>query len=161
MAKKEKTGLLNQMFQTSRTARTILARNLLDIGLYAGQDAILLALSDRNGQTPTTLAAQIGVRAPTITKTINRLEAQGFVTRIASKDDARQVHIWLTVAGADTLKAIRKAARKTEKHALSGLTKKDRKAFSALLATMSANMGQDRKDDAAGSSGAKASDRKS
>ena len=56
----------------------------------------MLALNQEDGQTPGQLAARLGVRPPTITKTINRLQAQGFLDKRASDTDARQAHIFLT-----------------------------------------------------------------
>ena len=58
------------------------------IGLHAGQDALLKALSETDGQTMGDLAAALGVRPPTVTKMVNRLAAEGYVERHASDTDA-------------------------------------------------------------------------
>ena len=100
----------------------------------------MLALSQEDGQTPGQLAGRLGVRPPTITKTINRLQAQGFLDKKASDHDARQAHIFLTEPGRDTIRAIEKSVRKTEKQALKGLDKKDQKTLSKLLARIEANL---------------------
>ena len=65
--------------QAARSIRTVLSRNLLSSGLYAGQDGVMLALAEAGGMTAGALAARLGVKAPTMTRTIGRLEAQGFV----------------------------------------------------------------------------------
>ena len=57
---------------------------------------------------------RLGVRPPTITKTINRLQAQGFLEKRASETDARQAHIFLTDGGRETIRAIEKSVKKTE-----------------------------------------------
>ena len=80
------------------------------------------------------------MRPPTITKTINRLQAQGFLGKKASDQDARQAHIFLTESGRDMIRAIEKSLRKTEKQALKGLDKKDQKTLSKLLARVEANL---------------------
>lgn len=100
----------------------------------------MLALDHADGQTPGQLAARLGVRPPTITKTINRLQVQGFLEKRASESDARQAHIFLTEAGRDTIRAIEKSVRKTEKQALKGLDRKEQKALSKLLARIEANL---------------------
>ena len=84
--------------------------------------------------------SRLGVRPPTITKTINRLQAQGFLEKRASETDARQAHIFLTEAGRDAIHAIEKSVKKTEKQALKGFDKKDLKQLSKLLARIEANL---------------------
>ena len=84
------------------------------------------------------------MRPPTITKTINRLQAQGFLDKRASDTDARQAHIFLTEPGRDAIKAIEKSVRKTEKQALKGLDKKDQKVLAKLLSRIEGNLSERR-----------------
>lgn len=100
----------------------------------------MVALSQEDGQTPGQLATRLGVRPPTITKTINRLQAQGFLDKKASDHDARQAHIFLTEPGRETIRSIEKSLRKTEKLALKGLDKKEQKVLTKLLARIEANL---------------------
>lgn len=99
-----------------------------------------MALAERDGQTPGQLAARLGVRPPTITKTINRLQSQGFVSKQASETDARQAHVFLAEAGREVVRSIEKSLKKTEKQALKGLDKKDQKALAKLLGQIEANL---------------------
>lgn len=140
MAKADKSATMNRLHSAARLARTALAARLLAHGFYAGQEQIMLALDREDGQTPGQLAGRLGVRPPTITKTINRLQAQGFLDKKASDQDARQAHVFLTDTGRDTIRAIEKSLRKTEKQALKGMDKKDQKTLAKLLARVEANM---------------------
>ncbi len=140
MAKADRTATMNRLHSAARLARTALAARLLEHGFYAGQDQIMLALDRDDGQTPGALADRLGVRPPTITKTINRLQAQGFLEKRTSNSDARQAHIFLTEAGREMIVAIEKSVKKTEKQALKGLDKKDQKALAKLLARIEANL---------------------
>ena len=140
MAKADKTATMSRLHSAARLARTALAARLLAHGFYAGQDQIMLALDREDGQTPGNLAGRLGVRPPTITKTINRLQVQGFLDKRASDTDARQAHIFLTDTGRDAIRAIDKSVRKTEKQALKGLDKKEQKALFKLLARIEANL---------------------
>ena len=142
MAKADKSTTMARLQSAARLSRTALAAKLLAHGFYAGQDQIMLALDRQDGQTPGQLAALIGVRPPTITKTINRLQAQGFLDKKASENDARQAHVFLTESGRDTIRAIEKSLRKTEKQALKGLDKKDQKTLAKLLARVEANLSE-------------------
>jgi DNA-binding MarR family transcriptional regulator len=140
MAKAAKGTLIGRLQSAARQSRTALAARLLQHGLYAGQDQIMLALHDTDGQTPGNLAARLGVRPPTITKTINRLQTQGFVARQASEADSRQAHVFLTDAGRDAIRLIEKSLRKTEKQAFRGLDKKEQKALLKVLLRIEANL---------------------
>ena len=142
MAKADKTATMSRLHSAARLARTALAARLLSHGFYAGQDQVMLALNEEDGQTPGQLAGHLGVRPPTITKTINRLQAQGFLDKKASDIDARQAHVFLTETGRDAMLAIQKTLRKTEKQALRGLDKKDQKTLAKLLARIEANLSE-------------------
>ncbi|RFC66940.1 MULTISPECIES: MarR family winged helix-turn-helix transcriptional regulator [Mesorhizobium] len=140
MVKSRKNVVMNRLQSAARLSRTVLAARLNGHGFYAGQDQIMLALNNLDGQSPSELATRLGVRPPTITKTINRLQAQGVLEKRASQEDARQTHIFLTESGRETIKAIEKSVKKTEKQALRGLDKKEQKALSKLLSRIEANL---------------------
>lgn len=131
---------MGRLHSAARLARTALAARLLAHGFYAGQDQIMLSLDREDGQTPGQLAMRIGVRPPTITKTINRLQTQGFLEKRASETDARQAHIFLTETGREAIRDIEKSVRKTEKLAFKGLDKKDQKALVKLLSRIETNL---------------------
>lgn len=126
--------------QVARNARTALSRHLLNLGLYAGQDSVMLALDAKDGQTPGAIAVSVGVKAPTITKTIGRLAAQGFVRREGSPNDGRMMLVFLTEAGRDQIKSVRKSQRRTEKAAFAGLKKKQVGELLELLSAVDANI---------------------
>lgn len=140
MTKERKPAILYGLQSAARLGRTALAAKLLEHGLYAGQDAILLQLAADDGLSPGVLAQRLGVRPPTVTKTIARLQTQGFVTKQASETDQRQAHVFLTEYGRDVIKAIEKSIRKTEKDALRGIDKKERKTFLKLLNRVEINL---------------------
>ena len=140
MAKSGKTSASARLQSAARLSRTALAARLLQHGFYAGQDQIMLALAESDGLTPGGLARRIGVRPPTITKTINRLQGQGFVERRASESDSRQAHIWLTEAGSEAIRSIEKALRKTDRQVVKGLDKKELKQLIRLLSRIEANL---------------------
>lgn len=140
MAKADRSATMSRLHSAARLSRTALAARLLNYGFYAGQDQIMLALSSEDGQTPGQLASRLGVRPPTITKTINRLQVQGFLDKRASDSDARQAHIFLTGTGREAIRAIERSVRKTEKQALKGLDKRDQKALAKLLSRVEANL---------------------
>jgi len=132
--------VLTRLQSVARLTRTVSARRLLEQGLYAGQDKIILALAQENGQTPGALAQKLGVRPPTITKTINRLTAQGFLEKQSSDLDARRTHIFLTPMGEEAIRKIENSLRKIEDQALEGVDKKDLKTLKRLLEQITQNL---------------------
>jgi len=140
MSKANRSAVMAKLQATARLSRTALAARLLAHGFYAGQDQIMIALDREDGLTPGQLAARLGVRPPTITKAINRLQSQGFVEKRASATDARQAHIFLTEEGRNAIREIEKAVRKNEKRALKGLDKKEQKTLMKLLSRIEENL---------------------
>lgn len=136
----EATKLLARLQNTARFSRTHIARQLLSTGLYAGQEGVMEALAARDGQTLGEIASALGVKPPTITRTITRLQEQGFVERRNSDTDARQTHVWLTPAGRAVLVSLQKAVQDAEKQALHGVKKKERKQLAKILSKIQTNL---------------------
>ena len=136
----DKPELFTQLASTARCSRTLLSRQLLSCGLYAGQDAVILALDDNDGLPLSAIAEQLGVRAPTMTKTINRLAAQGFVEKRESSSDARLSQVYLTDAGRDAVSAVRKAIRRSRKQAVDKMSDKEVKVLNKLLRKVERNI---------------------
>jgi len=133
-------GLANAVVNAARSMRTVLSRNLLETGLYAGQDGVILALAEADGLTAGALAARLGVKAPTMTRTIGRLEAQGFVERRADGADGRLTVVHLTEAGRASLDAIAEAGRESERQAADGLSDKEIRTLLKLLRAVDENL---------------------
>jgi DNA-binding MarR family transcriptional regulator len=147
MAKVKRKAVMNSLQAAARLSRTALAARLLAHGFYAGQEQVMLALAREDGQTPGQLSTRLGVRPPTVTKTISRLQAQGHVEKRGSDLDARQAHIFLTATGRDAIRAIEKAVRRIDRLAFAGFDKSERRALLALLGRVEANLGEDRTGD--------------
>ncbi|WP_099865476.1 MarR family winged helix-turn-helix transcriptional regulator [Pararhizobium haloflavum] len=147
--KKRKDGAAEQdgafaatLAQTARSVRTRLTLHLTECGLYAGQDSVIMSLAEEDGQSPGMIAERLGVRAPTITKTISRLAAQGFVERRDSSDDGRKAAIFLTGQGQEAVGTIRRAVRLTEQSMLEGLSGKEARNLLKLLRRLDQNLQQ-------------------
>ena len=133
-------GLSAAVVNAARSMRTVLSRNLLATGLYAGQDGVILALADEGGLTAGALAARLGVKAPTMTRTIGRMEAQGFLERRADTDDARLTKVYLTTLGRDRLETIAAAGKALEETATRGLSDKQVRTLMKLLRVVDGNL---------------------
>ncbi|MVA58854.1 MarR family winged helix-turn-helix transcriptional regulator [Agrobacterium vitis] len=126
--------------QASRSFRTVQTRLLTGSGLYSGQEGVVLLLAEEEGLTPGLLAQRLGVKAPTMTRTIGRMEAQGFVERRGSDADGRQTKVFLTPIGRATVEKIADANAAVERQATRGLSSKQVKVLMKLLAAIDANL---------------------
>jgi MarR family transcriptional regulator, organic hydroperoxide resistance regulator len=83
------------------------------------------------------------IRPPTASKMIARMAAQGLLARKGADDDARLVVVSITDEGAGRIDQLRKAAKRVEKEALSGLDDKDIRRLRRLLKKVARNLGSD------------------
>ncbi len=126
-----------------------LEKRLTPLGMTPAHMPVLLAL-EHEPQPQKMLAARAGVEQPTMTATLNRMERDGLVERLPNPDDGRSSLVALTTKAREKLPAIEEAVREVNALALSGLGKKDRKLYFALLSqiihALSAENERDRPD---------------
>ncbi len=100
------SSLIGPLMLLSKAMRTYMNLRLEELGLWAGQDEILLALE--NGRKSVgTVAERVNVRPSTVSKTLHRLLAMGLVTRDIQLHDMRSATIALTPSGEEMTKRIR------------------------------------------------------
>ncbi|MBL4892115.1 MAG: MarR family transcriptional regulator, partial [Rhizobiaceae bacterium] len=128
------------LIHTARLCRTLRSELLLKHGLYAGQDTLLRCLDEEDGRSMGTLALQLKVRPPTVTKMVTRMSAQGFIERRTCPTDNRQSNVFITEKGAKAMKKIDKAWRKTEKTSLFKVGKKRKKELAKSFQKISENI---------------------
>jgi DNA-binding MarR family transcriptional regulator len=126
--------------QAARSMRTLLSRSLGETGLYAGQDGVILMLAEEDGLTPGQLATRLGVKAPTMTRTIGRMEAQGFLERRADGTDGRLTKVHLTETGIKTVDQIGRSVADCGALAAMGLSDKEVRTLIKLLKAIDGNI---------------------
>ncbi len=129
-----------RLAQAAKAHRSRSGAHLSRIGLHPGQESVLKALADLDGQTMSQLAQILAVQPPTVTKMITRLAGQGLVRRATSETDGRLARVHLTEEGHKRIEDIDIAWKKLEKEALSGLDEKDRKRVRRLLREIERNL---------------------
>lgn len=141
MSRKHQKSVGARLAGASRLYRARVGAELAHLGIHAGQEGILLALGDDDGQSMTGLAGVLGVQPPTITKMVGRLAASGYVERRSSETDGRQANVFLTAHGKKTLAEIDGSVGAVEALALEGIDGKDEKRLLRLLRRVSKNLG--------------------
>lgn len=132
--------LASAVTQAARAMRTALSRSLSESGLYAGQDGVILALSGEDGLTAGDLASRLGVKAPTMTRTISRMEAQGFLERRNDGEDGRLTVVFLTEQGRAAVEQIGRSVADCSAAAVQDFSDKEIKSLLRLLKAMDANL---------------------
>ncbi|WP_293170289.1 MarR family winged helix-turn-helix transcriptional regulator [Microcella sp.] len=95
------------------------------------QLGVLWRLRTDGATTPGELATAERVSAPSMNRTLNALEASGFVRRDPSDDDARKVRVTLTPAGEHVIAETRRLRRQWFHSRLEELTASERAALEA------------------------------
>ena len=144
---REPGSLQSDITRASRHMRTFLTNALSTSGVYAGQDGVILALAESDGLTAGAIAEKLGVKPPTMTRTLARMEAQGFLRREPDSADGRQMRVVLTDEGRQHVGAIELAIKATENFALDGLSDKELKQFLKVLRKINRNLGPVEPDD--------------
>lgn len=145
--KKRKEPLTSQLMRSARAVRTRLSMHLSSEELHAGQDGVLFAIDEQDGISLRDLAITLAVQPPTISKAITRLSAQGVLEKQASATDKRQSVVHLTEKGRALVSVARAANNVTERQAIDGLSKKERRALRKLLIKVEANLKVEKSDE--------------
>ncbi|MCC5951719.1 MAG: MarR family transcriptional regulator [Acidimicrobiia bacterium] len=126
--------------RAARVHRSTAAELLGELGLYPGQEQLLLALYDRDGQTQSDLARELGVEPPTVTKMIGRLEVAGYVKRKPHPTDRRATQVFLTPTAQRNRRKVQKAQDRLDQRALAGLSDRQRSTLRKLLEQVTENL---------------------
>lgn len=86
------------IFRVARLHKTLAGRLLRELGLYPGQELVMMRLWTEGPQRQVDLVRMLESEAPTVTRTIGRLEKAGLVFTTRSPTDRRSVVVTATEA---------------------------------------------------------------
>lgn len=84
------------IFRVARVHKALAGRLLRDLGLHPGQELVMMTLWEQGPQRQVDLANTLDTDAPTMTRSIARLERAGLVNRTRSATDRRSVIVAAT-----------------------------------------------------------------
>lgn len=120
--------------QIARRWRVRLDQRILPFGLTESRWLVLLSLARRGDNvTQKDLAGRLAVEGPTMVRTLDWLEAQGFVERRAAPGDRRAKTIHLTEAARPVLQRIEAEAAAVRAEILEGIPEEDLAMCLAVL----------------------------
>jgi DNA-binding MarR family transcriptional regulator len=125
--------------RASKTFRAVLTVALRRHGLHLGQNLVLTALAEQDGQTPGEIAARVNVTTPTIVKMANRMTAAGLLVRSRDTSDNRLVRLHLTEEGRALSQPLADDTAMIEKRLTEGLSAADRETLLRLMNQVAAN----------------------
>ncbi|MFQ6395396.1 MarR family winged helix-turn-helix transcriptional regulator [Nocardia sp. KC 131] len=120
--------------KTTKALRAVADAGMRRHGLHLGQNHLLAALWEQDGQTPGELAAAANVTTPTIVKMATRMTDAGLLIRQRDDRDNRLVRLWLTAAGRDLREPVEAERRSLEEAVTADLTEAERAHLLSALA---------------------------
>lgn len=131
------------MVQICRAHRNRAQELLSELGLYAGQEILLMHLWERDGRTQSELADLMCVQHATLTKSIDRMSQAGLIERRADAEDGRVSRVYLRPAGRELRGPVEAVWRQVEAESFAGLTTEERILLRRLLMQVNRNMNPD------------------
>jgi DNA-binding MarR family transcriptional regulator len=131
------------MTLASRLVVRALSARLGPKGIGYGQYPVLLHLWEEDGLTQKELSNRVRIEAPTMVRTLDRMEREKLVTRKRSDADRRQIHIELTAKGKALESELASLSDEVDKLALAGLKRKDRDQLRELVGRIIKNLESD------------------
>lgn len=124
----------------ARLMRTTFDRRVKALGLTRSQWWVLNHLFRNDGLTQSELAVLLEVEKPSLGRLLDRLEAKGWVRRVADAGDRRLRRVYLTEEVQPAIKTMRAAAAEVRREALSGLAAEEQERFVDILLAIKSNL---------------------
>lgn len=117
-----------------------LGEGLQKHGVTVAQWMVLVVLWETDGLTQKELSQRVAVETATLSRTVDRMERDGLVTRDRSAVDRRQVHVRLTEHGAGLWRDLVPEAEANQERALAGISEDEEDLLRTLLRRVITNM---------------------
>lgn len=132
--------VVHAISRVSRTNRTMIGALLRPLGLFPGQEVLMMQLFERDARPQTDLVRSLGLDPSTVTKMLQRMERAGWISRTQSPDDRRVVIITLTDSGHELRGDVERAWRELEDRTVAGLSVRQRDQLGSLLRRVEQNL---------------------
>jgi MarR family transcriptional regulator, organic hydroperoxide resistance regulator len=136
----EQLGYL--LAEVSKLHRAHAHAALEGLGLYRGQNFVLTVLAEQEGLAQSELAEKLLVKPPTISNSLERMEAAGWIVRRPDPEDRRVSRVYLTNAGRALHGSVSLLWHDLEVQTFAGLTSEQIDSLWHLLQQIRENLGQ-------------------
>ena len=117
-----------------------LTQGLREYGLRVPEWRALAALYARQGCTMSELADLATIDRTTLTRTVDRMQEAGWLSRLTDGDDMRVTRLALTAAGRKLFERVWPTVMRLNDLALAGVAKSDIQVLQKILGRMRANL---------------------
>lgn len=117
------------IFALARSHRAKAASMLADIGLFPGQEILLMQLAEKDGKPQKSLCESIGLDHSTVAKSVARLERDGLIERRKCLEDGRVSQVHLTSKGREMTDAISRVWAELERQTIKDLSAQERETL--------------------------------
>lgn len=124
----------------ARLLRVTYDRRVKCLDLTRSQWWVLTYLYRNDGATQSELAELLEIEKATLGRLLDRLEAKGWVRRVADDHDRRAKRVFLTEEVEPVMRTMRKIAAEMRRDALRGLSVEQQDRFIDTLLTIKANL---------------------
>jgi MarR family transcriptional regulator, organic hydroperoxide resistance regulator len=128
------------LMQVSKAHHDRARQRLSPLGLYNGQEIILLYLQQEDGQSQTALAEKLCIQPATLTKSLDRMERSGLSQRKQNPDDRRITQVHITERGQELCSSINDVWQKLDIETFAVLTAEEQETLRYLLAKVRTNL---------------------
>jgi len=118
----------------------MVANLLRPIGLFPGQELLLMQLWERDALPQRDLVESLGIDHSTVTKMLQRMQAAGLIERRVSADDRRVVVVSLTDEGRRLRGEVERIWQQMEQLMVGHLSDQQRRELLSLLDTVEAQL---------------------
>ncbi|WP_334332062.1 MULTISPECIES: MarR family winged helix-turn-helix transcriptional regulator [unclassified Companilactobacillus] len=122
--------------------KNTVTKKIRPLGLYPGQDLILLCLMKNNNISQNQLVTTLCVDHSTIAKSVSRMTKAGLVKTHKSSKDKRITLVGLTGDGKKLAKQIHEICLEAEKKAMTDFSEEEQRLFLEMLEKISFNLNQ-------------------
>ena len=128
------------IFRVARLHKELAGRLLRDLGLYPGQELLLMQLWDAGPQRQVDVIKILDSDAATMTRSVQRLEKAGLVSRTRNVEDGRSVIIAATPASEPLRIKVEQAWRGLEEATVAQMTPAQQAGALRVLQTLESNL---------------------
>lgn len=93
----------------------------------------ILLIVDKEGTPSTQLGPRMGMEPTSLSRTLKTMESKGYIYRQVDKDDKRKVLIYLTSAGLDLRREVRKVVKEFNKNLIKKIPRKKLEVFFEVM----------------------------
>ena len=124
---------MRSLMRVAKNVRLCMETALADAGASFADFAILDAISVERGLSQRQIARRLSIEGPPLTRHLERLEAEGLVTRRRDEHDRRVQRVYPTAAGSQLYATLCPIVARLERDLLETIPAADAAAFARVL----------------------------